>query len=76
MIPTIIIAVITFLTIAASLFFFPKIKIKNISISTYWVIALVGATLMLACLLAPVEEVFAQLTADTKINPIKILILF
>ena len=76
MIPTIIIAVITFIAIALSLFLFPKIKIKNISISTYWVIALVGASLMLICLLAPVEEVFAQLTADTKINPIKILILF
>lgn len=76
MVGTIIIAVITFLTIALSLFLFPKIKIKNISISTYWIIALVGAVLILIFQLVPISEVYNQLTADTKINPLKIIILF
>ena len=76
MIATIIIASVTFLSIAISLFLFPKIKIGKIGISTYWVIALVGAAVILIFQLAPVTEVFKQLTADTKINPMKILVLF
>ena len=43
---------------------------------TYWIIALLGATLILVCQLAPIKEVFNQLTDNTKINPIKILVLF
>lgn len=76
MIPTLIISIATFVLIALSLLLFPKIKIGKISISTYWVIALVGAILLLSFSLAPIDEVFKQLTANTKINPIKILVLF
>ena len=76
MIATIIIASITFISIAISLFFFPKIIIGKIRIDTYWVIALLGAIIILAFSLAPSDDVFKQLTADTKINPIKILVLF
>lgn len=76
MIPTLIISIITFVAILASLFFFPKLRIGRINISTYWVIALIGALILLSCSLAPIEEVFKQLIADTKINPLKILVLF
>ena len=76
MIPTIIISIATFLLIAISLFVFPKIKIGKVRLSSYWVIALTGAILILICQLAPIDEVFKQLTADTKINPLKILVLF
>ena len=76
MIATVVISIITFVLIALSLFLFPKIKLGKISVSTYWIIALVGAIFILVCQLAPIDEVFHQLTADTKINPIKILVLF
>lgn len=76
MIATIIISSLTFILIAVSLLFFPKIKIWKISISTYWVIALLGAIILLIFSLAPINEVWKQLTANTKINPIKILVLF
>ena len=76
MIPTIIISAITFILIAVSLLFLPKIKIGKICMHTYWIIALLGATLILVCQLAPIKEVFNQLTDNTKINPIKILVLF
>lgn len=76
MIPTIIISAITFILIAVSLLFLPKIKIRKICIHTYWIIALLGATLILVCQLAPIKEVFDQLTDNSKINPIKILVLF
>ena len=76
MIPTIIIASITFIAVTLSILFFPKIKIGGFSISTYWLIALTGAIILLATGLAPIKEVFTELTSNTPINPIKIIILF
>lgn len=76
MIPTIIIASITFIAVTLSILFLPKIKIGRFSISTYWLIALTGAIILLATSLAPIKEVFTELTSNTPINPIKIIILF
>lgn len=76
MIPTLVISLITFITIVISLFLFPKIKIKNFSIHTYWVIALVGALILICSTLVPIKEIYNQLTADTAINPLKIMVLF
>ena len=76
MIPTIIIASITFVSVTLSILFFPRIKIGKFHISTYWVIALVGAIILLSFQLAPIQEVFKELTSNTAINPLKIIILF
>lgn len=76
MIPTIIISSITFLAITASILFFPSIKIGKIRIGTYWVIALIGAIILLTTSLAPIQEVFNELTNNTSVNPLKIIILF
>lgn len=76
MIPTIIISTVTFVTIILSLFLFPKIKLGRIEINTYWIIALIGAVILLVCSFSPAEEVLKELTADSKINPLKILVLF
>ena len=73
---TIAIATVTFLSILISLFLFPRIKIGSFHISIYWIIALVGASALLIFSLAPIDEVFNQLTTNTKINPLKILVLF
>ena len=76
MIPTIIISAITFITIILSLFLFPRIKIGHFRINTYWIIALAGALVLLAFSFAPIKEVYNQLTVNSKINPLKILVLF
>ena len=76
MIPTIIISSITFISVTLSILFFPKIKIGKFSISTYWLIALTGAIILLATGLAPIKEVWSELTTNSTINPIKIIILF
>lgn len=76
MIPTIIISSITFISVTLSILFFPKIKIGKLSISTYWLIALTGAIILLATGLAPIKEIWSELTSNTTINPIKIIILF
>ena len=76
MIPTIIISLLTFISVTLSILFFPKIKIGKIQLSTYWIIALIGAIILLSFSFAPITEVFKQLTSDTSINPLKIIILF
>ena len=71
-----VVAVATFASLTASILFFPEIKIGRIKVATYWVVALVGALVVLAAGLISVEDVFSALTANTAINPLKILALF
>ena len=76
MIATIIISIVTFVGIILSIFLFPHIKIKGIKIDTYWIVALLGAVILLIASLSPIKTVWAELTSDKAINPLKILILF
>lgn len=76
MIPTIIIACITFLLVILSILFFPHIKIGKIKLDTYWIISLIGAIILLSCGYAPIKQVGEQLISNNAINPLKILVLF
>ena len=76
MIAAIIISGITFLGITLSILFFPHIKIKHITIDTYWLIAILGAAILVSTTLCPVNEIGASWTSKTAVNPLKILILF
>ena len=76
MIPTIIIASITFVLVILSILLFPHIKIGKVKIDTYWIIALLGAIILLAFSFAPVKEVGNQLITNSPMNPLKILVLF
>ncbi len=67
---------ITCVTMIASILFFPKIRIKGHEINTYWIITLAGAAAILLTHTADISEVKNALTADTAINPLKILVLF
>ena len=72
MIPTLVISISTFILITLSILLFPKIRIGKLSISTYWIIALLGASLLLICNLVPIKEVYIE----ARKGPIKILTLF
>ena len=76
MIPALVISILTFITIVISLFLFPRIKIGKISVHSYWIITLFGALVLICSTLVPVKEVCKELTADSAINPLKILVLF
>ena len=76
MIPTIIISVITFILITLSILFFPAIKIGKIKLGTYWIIALLGAVILLIFSFAPIQEVGKELISNTSVNPLKIIVLF
>ena len=76
MIPTIIIACITFILVILSILFFPHLKIGKIKLDTYWIISLLGAIILLCCGYAPIKQVGEQLISNNAINPLKILVLF
>ena len=76
MVPTIVISLITFLLIPISILFFPVIKIGKVRLSSFWVIAVIGALALLCSGLAPIQEVWKELIADSSVNPLKIIVLF
>ena len=76
MIPTIIISITTFVLVILSILLFPYIKVKRFRLDTYWIIALLGASILLIFNFAPIKNVGEQLVNNAAINPIKILVLF
>ncbi|MDE7105943.1 MAG: hypothetical protein K2O22_02125 [Anaeroplasmataceae bacterium] len=62
--------------IIASILFFPTFRIGNHRISCYWVISLIAAGLLLACRQVSWETIWSSFTANTSVNPLKILVLF
>lgn len=70
-----IFAVSCFLMIL-SILILPKIRLGRFSIDTYWIITALGAVTMLVFGLADPSDTLSALTADTAVNPIKILVLF
>ena len=76
MIATSGITLLTFFALTCSIIFFPFLKLGKIHTYTYWIVALAGALILLVCRQVPVREIWANLTKDTAINPLKILVLF
>ena len=76
MIATIIIASITFIGITLSILLFPHIKIGKIQLDTYWMIALLGAIILMATSLSPIQEIGNEMLSNKEINPLKIIVLF
>lgn len=75
MIFTVSVAAITVAAMIISVLFFPKIKIGKKFIDSYWIITLIGAVI-LVIFRGDVNKIISALTADTSVNPIKILVIF
>ena len=76
MVWTIVISGLTFIGITLSILLFPHIRIKHVKLDTYWLIALLGAILLVATTLCPIDQIVASWTSKTAVNPLKILALF
>ena len=76
MIESIIICAVTVVLMILSILFFPKMRIKKLNISLYWVIALIGAIVLLIVKREHISVVGQSMIANTAINPLKILVLF
>ncbi len=76
MITAIIIAFLTCLAFICNILIKPSVIIKGKSYGIYWIFPLLGAGLLLLTKVITPKQLADGLTADTDINPIKILVLF
>ncbi len=76
MICAVVISAATCLAIILSVLFFPTIKIRRLELGSYWVVACIGAILLILTRRIELPALWAGLTADTAVNPLKILVLF
>ena len=60
----------------AAMLIVPKIKLRNVTVSTYWLAPVIGALSAVAFGLIDIHEIADGLTSHAAINPLKILILF
>lgn len=76
MIPCIIIVAITCLIMIFGVLFKPQIRLKKLTLDTYWVVVLLGALTIICFNFVDLKLLWAKLTDNSAINPIKILVLF
>lgn len=72
----IIVFAVTCLLMILGVLFLPKLKIGKLRIDTYWLIALLGAAVVLIFGRNYAADIGKAMIADTAINPLKILVLF
>ena len=72
-----IICAVTCICMILGVLFLPKIRIgRKVRLDTYWLVALVGAVIVLVCGQADALAIGSAMIADTAVNPLKILVLF
>lgn len=64
------------LVMICSVLFFPKIRIGKIKLDTYWIVTLIGALVLLLFKFVNINTLVDSLTANSAMNPLKILVLF
>lgn len=73
---TLVIVITCILLMILSLLFFPKIKVFNVQLDTYYIITLIGAILLIVLGKINLQEMKELFFNDKGMNPIKIIILF
>ncbi|NCA67063.1 MAG: hypothetical protein EOM87_03250 [Clostridia bacterium] len=73
---TIIISAASCLAMIFGVLFKPKLTFGKINFDTYWFFPLIGAIALIAAGQCKISPLISSLTADTAINPLKILTLF
>ena len=70
------ISVFTCAGLLTSILVKPSVNIKKHNVSIYWMVVMVGALALILTNSISLKEVAEGLSADTAVNPIKILVLF
>ena len=73
---TIIICAVTALLVMLSVLIKPELTLGKLKVGTYWVVAFIGAIILLVTGCLPFGELIGGLTQNTSVNPLKILVLF
>ena len=76
MVLTSVICGLTGIGVFLSVLFKPEFSLGKLRFGTYWVVSLAGALLLLYVGAVPLSYVGQELTADSSVNPVKILLLF
>ncbi len=76
MVTTLIISAITVSAIIVTLILKPNVTLFGKSFGLYWIIALLGAILLLITGCIPVSEAWSGLIRNTSVNPLKLLTIF
>ena len=71
-----VISILTVVLLILGVIFIPKIKIKNITVQSFWVASLFGMLLLIITGVINFSEIGEGIFREGAINPIKILILF
>ncbi len=71
-----VIALITIIFMVCSVLIKPYVKIGKKEVGLYWIICLVGAIIMILSNCISFDQVIEGITANTSVNPLKILTLF
>lgn len=71
-----IVALIVCVSMILLILFKPSVRVGHIQLSVYWMAPLAGAILMTVLGYVSPTQIIQGLTADSEVNPIKILILF
>ena len=75
MILSIVIFILTIVLMIGCIIFFPSLKIKKITVQTFWIVTLLGALIIICSNTINVSSLFSSMTSGS-MNPIKILVLF
>ena len=73
---TVAISIITVICMVLAVLIKPYVKIGKKSVGLYWIICLIGALLMIFTNRISLKTIFDGITANTSVNPLKILTLF
>lgn len=73
---TVSIALLTVLAMIITVLIKPYVTVGKVKVGLYWIVCLFGAILMLVFGCIPFSQVIKGITADTSVNPLKILALF
>ena len=75
MITSIIICIATCIALILSIIFKPTITINKLKLDTFWMVAIIGALIVLLTKSIPIDALVESLEANASINPLKIMIL-
>ena len=76
MVPSIIIVAITCLSMILCVLFKPQFRFGKIIVDSYWIIVMIGALAVTIFGFIDLTTLWESLTANSAINPLKILVLF
>ena len=71
-----IICLLTGIGVFFSVLIKPDFRFGKLRLGTYWVVSLAGALTLIFTRSIPLSHLWAGLTADSAVNPLKILVLF